>query len=200
MNDPIEQEILNKGLTAPRITLLDVQDNIVEEDYFTAAQAAAGREYLGQCNPPHPLDLLTICVLTLKNGFTVTGESACASPENFDAELGRKIAKQNAISKIFPLMGYELKQRLYQQQQVETPSALELLEMMQKAAPDMSCSIELRGKQDRDGPGLLLVWNSYTEREKAYRFIPLQLIREAKGDLFGAEINKITQYIKEKRD
>ena len=48
----------------------------------------------------------------LRNGFTVTGESACASPENFDAELGRKIARQNAVQKIWPLMGYALKERL----------------------------------------------------------------------------------------
>ena len=55
------------------------------------------------------LDLLTFCVLVLRNGFTVTGESACASPENFDAELGCKIARQNAVNKIWPLMGYALK-------------------------------------------------------------------------------------------
>jgi hypothetical protein len=59
------------------------------------------------------LSLLTICVLVLKNGFTVTGESACASPENFDAEVGVKIAIANAKQKMWPLMGYELKQRLH---------------------------------------------------------------------------------------
>jgi hypothetical protein len=58
------------------------------------------------------LDLLTFCVLVLRNGFTVTGESACASPENFDPEIGRKIARKNAVAKIWPLMGYELKCRL----------------------------------------------------------------------------------------
>ncbi len=58
------------------------------------------------------LGLLTFCVLVLRNGFTVTGESACASPENFDAELGRKIARQNAVQKIWPLMGYALKDQL----------------------------------------------------------------------------------------
>ena len=59
-----------------------------------------------------PLALLTFCVLVLRNGFTVTGESACASPENFNAEIGRKIARQNAVAKIWPLMGYELRSRL----------------------------------------------------------------------------------------
>ncbi len=63
--------------------------------------------------PQHPsLGLLTFCVLVLRNGFTVTGESACASPENFDAELGRKIARQNAVGKVWPLMGYALKEQL----------------------------------------------------------------------------------------
>ena len=58
------------------------------------------------------LTLLTFCVLELRNGFTVTGESACASPENFDAEIGRKIARANAINKVWPLMGYELRTNL----------------------------------------------------------------------------------------
>jgi hypothetical protein len=63
--------------------------------------------------PLHPeLGLLTFCVLVLKNGFTVTGHSACASPENFDAEIGRKIAFDNAVREIWPLMGYALKEKL----------------------------------------------------------------------------------------
>jgi len=52
--------------------------------------------------------------LTLQNGFTVVGESACASPENFNAELGRKIARENARNKIWMLEGYLLKQRLHE--------------------------------------------------------------------------------------
>lgn len=105
--DEIEKKIQDKGLTAPRVTPADIEANIASEYYFTAAEGAriAGSE-------PHPLDLLTLCVMSLKNGFTVTGESACASPENFDAELGRKIARQNAVSKIWPLMGYALKEKL----------------------------------------------------------------------------------------
>ncbi|MGE9275220.1 Gp49 family protein [Escherichia coli] len=56
-----------------------------------------------------------VCVPVLRNGFTVTGESACASPENFDAEIGRKIARQNAVNKIWMLEGYLLKQTLSEQ-------------------------------------------------------------------------------------
>lgn len=115
----IEQEIQAKGLTAPRITPADLQANIVGEYFFTAAegvQAAFGKQdELTRLTGAHgELSLLTFCVLVLKNGFTVTGESACASPENFDEEVGRKIARQNAEQKVWPLMGYALKQRLHE--------------------------------------------------------------------------------------
>lgn len=118
----IEQEIQAKGLTAPRVTPAALQENIDSEHYFTAFDGVLGAYRNG--GDVHPaggspstqtgsaLDLLTFCVLVLRNGFTVTGESACASPENFDAEIGRKIARTNAEQKIWPLMGYELKQRL----------------------------------------------------------------------------------------
>lgn len=61
---------------------------------------------------PQALGLLTFCVLVLRNGFTVTGESACASPENFNAEIGRRIAREAALRKVWPLLGYELRSRL----------------------------------------------------------------------------------------
>lgn len=110
----IEQEIQSKGLTAPRVTPADIEANITSEHYFTAEQGAfaAFAPPRGSDVVPPELSLLTFCVLTLQNGFTVTGESACASPENFDPELGRKIARQNAVQKIWPLMGYELRSKL----------------------------------------------------------------------------------------
>jgi len=128
----IEKKIQAKGLTAPRITPQDIQGNIVSEHYFTAVHGVIGYErmvLLGGQEPnpsdpdhwtgtgplPESLGLLTFCVLVLRNGFTVTGESACASPENFNADIGCEIARQNAISKVWPLMGYELKQRLLEQ-------------------------------------------------------------------------------------
>ena len=114
----IEQEIQAKGLTAPRVTPADIEVNILSEHYFTAGDGYAGAAALtidedGVIQPPEQLDLLTFCVLILQNGYTVTGESACASPENFDAEVGRKIARTNAINKVWPLMGYALKQQLH---------------------------------------------------------------------------------------
>ncbi len=107
----IEREIQAKGLTAPRITPADIEANITGEHYFTAAQAVAAMGGL-LMSDDDGLRCLTFCVLTLRNGFTVTGESACASPENFDAEVGRKIARTNAINKVWPLMGYELRSKL----------------------------------------------------------------------------------------
>lgn len=93
----IEKEIIAKGLTAPRITPADIEMNIASEVSFIAGSVLKDV-------PVHDsLSLLTFCIITLKNGFSVTGESACASPENFDAELGRKIARANAVQKIWPL-------------------------------------------------------------------------------------------------
>lgn len=115
MNDKaIEQEIQAKGLNAPRITPADVEANISTEHYFTASDGVMGAigHYANDVENGTPLHLLTFCVLVLKNGFTVTGESACASPENFDAEIGKKIARQNAVQKIWPLMGYELRSKI----------------------------------------------------------------------------------------
>ena len=108
-DDGIEREIVAKGKTAPRITTADVEANIVSEHCFTAGEAISALD-LGFA--PEPTLLLTFCVLVLRNGFTVTGESACASPENFDAEIGRKIARANAVQKVWPLMGYELRSQL----------------------------------------------------------------------------------------
>lgn len=133
----IEQEIQAKGLTAPRITPADVQANIASEFYFTADEGVRGAS--GSSNgeasvcqgegvaPEGSLKLLTFCVLALKNGFTVTGESACASPENFDAEIGRKIARENAINKVWALMGYALKQHLHEKSWAEAEPEQECL-------------------------------------------------------------------------
>jgi hypothetical protein len=105
-DETIEQEIQAKGLTAPRVTPADIEAEIAGEYSFTAAQATRD-------SPQFPsLAQLTFSVLVLRNGFTVTGESACASPENFDAEIGRRIARQNAVAKIWPLLGFRLRDQL----------------------------------------------------------------------------------------
>ena len=92
----IEKEIQAKRLNAPRLNPDHIENTIKEEYYHIV-----------------PNTTLTICVLTLKNGFTITGESAAASKENFDEEIGRKIARDNAKNKIWLLEGYLLKERLF---------------------------------------------------------------------------------------
>lgn len=91
----IENEIQEKDLNAPRLTPAHIDAQIAGEEYYV---------FPGTC--------LTVCCLTLGNGFQVTGESACASLENFDVEIGRKIARENARDKIWLLEGYLLKDRL----------------------------------------------------------------------------------------
>ena len=93
----IEQEIQDKGLTAPRLTP-ELIDSVIGD--------VAYHVFPGSC--------LTVCCITLKNGFTTTGESACVCPENFNAEIGQKIAFGNARDKIWMLEGYLLKQRLHE--------------------------------------------------------------------------------------
>jgi hypothetical protein len=82
--------------TAPRITPEHIENTIVAVDYL------------------QPVGTLTIALVSLENGTIVTGESACVSPENFDALIGRKIALENAKSKIWALEGYLLAQRLHE--------------------------------------------------------------------------------------
>ena len=110
----IEQEIQDKGLNAPRLTPDHIDSKIKAIRYLTGdvSPAFATEDYFAKEDKGTPC--LTICILTLENGFTVTGESACASPENFNAKIGQKIAYSNAREKIWMLEGYLLKEKLNQ--------------------------------------------------------------------------------------
>lgn len=107
-------------MNAPRITIEAIEANIASEHYFTGGDGFVGNAWRTVSDgrvvtPPLPLELLTFCVLVLRNGFSVVGQSACADPRNFNAEIGRKIAREDAIDKVWPLMGYELKTHLAQE-------------------------------------------------------------------------------------
>ncbi len=124
----IEKEIQAKGLTAPRVTPQRLEDVIASEQFYV-----------------FPNTTFTACLLTLKNGYTVLGESACASPENFNAELGRKIARDNAKNKIWALEGYLLRQIL------SDDKILELSELVLKIENHYSfpCDIEWAFADDK---------------------------------------------------
>lgn len=119
--------LIAKGMTAPRITPDDVEANIVSEYYFTAGQGAEMSMAIFQWEEtsiPDSLDRITFCVLVLRNEFTVTGESVCSSLECFDDEIGRKIARKNAVDKVRPLMVYALKSEQREKaNQTPAPSA-----------------------------------------------------------------------------
>lgn len=91
----IEEEIQRKRLNAPRLNPQHIDNTIMAEAFYV-----------------FPGTTLTVCALTLRNGFQVVGESAAASPENFDQEIGRKIARDNARNKIWALEGYLLRSQL----------------------------------------------------------------------------------------
>lgn len=123
MNDQeIEQVILAKNLTAQRITPADVEASIAYEAYFTAEHGIEGamarlqlhqRTYGDTIVSSTQLNQVTICVLVLKNGTKIIGiNTGPVSPGNFDAELGRKLARSNATDQIWPMLGYELRTKL----------------------------------------------------------------------------------------
>ena len=100
--------------THPRVALADIEAAIAGEYWMTGDQAAAGSPIM------EPLKILTICILVMKNGFTVIGHSAPASPDNFNAELGRKFARENAMRQLWPLMGFALRESLHNATQIGT--------------------------------------------------------------------------------
>ena len=78
---------------APRVSLASMEAKIKFVNYYNH-------------------DILTMCVLEMRNGFYVVGESAPASRDNYNAELGRKFAYENAIRQLWKLEGYSLRDRL----------------------------------------------------------------------------------------
>ncbi len=93
----LEYEIQNKGLTAPRLTPSQSDSKIMDIRYHRVERTTT-----------------TLWSLVLENGFVVNGESACASLDNFDEAIVRKLAFDNARDKIWLVEGYLLKEKLYQ--------------------------------------------------------------------------------------
>jgi hypothetical protein len=114
----VEAELKTKGLNAPRLTPADINNAISSEDYYV-----------------FPNTTVTICALTLRNGFVVIGKDASASKENFDKEIGKRVARDDARSQIWALEGYLLRERL---------AALEEISMMADAIDNKAMEDALR--------------------------------------------------------
>lgn len=97
MNDVISDDALEAkidNLTGDRVTKEYIESRITETDFQVL-----------------PKTTVTICNITLDNGFSVRGESACVDPANFDEEIGQKIAYDNAFDKLWPLFGFLLAEK-----------------------------------------------------------------------------------------
>lgn len=92
----IETKIQAKGLNFPRLTPADIDAAIVHAQYHV-----------------FPGTTVTVCCITLRNGYSTVGESAAVSLGNFDEQIGREVAYANARNKIWALEGYLLKEREY---------------------------------------------------------------------------------------
>lgn len=95
--DTIEEMIQARRRTAPRITPAAIEGLIAAETYQRV-----------------PETTVTVCVLTLRNGYAVIGHSACVSPSNYDEEIGQRVAREDAVRQIWPLAGYALAEQIHQ--------------------------------------------------------------------------------------
>jgi len=115
----VGEDLAAKGATAPRVALQHMEDKIVYEHCFTVGEAISHSTFAH----PAPLDILTLCILVLDNGWTLVGKSAPAAPENFNAEKGRIFAREDALRQLWPLEGYALRERLAEQAQMQGDKA-----------------------------------------------------------------------------
>ncbi len=94
---------------APRVSLKDIEAAIAHQYHFRGDEAVMA---MGAEDIPGSLKVLSVCILVLANGWTVIGKSAPASAKNFDAALGWKLAYEDAIRQLWPLMGFALRDKL----------------------------------------------------------------------------------------
>jgi Phage protein (N4 Gp49/phage Sf6 gene 66) family len=104
---------LETAAIAPRVTDAGLEALIEHEFYGRASKLFAEEAPNGELMEPDCLKTITVCFLVLKNGFTVIGTSACASPENYKQDLGEAFARADAKRKMWRLEGYALRDRLH---------------------------------------------------------------------------------------
>lgn len=82
---------------APRVTLEEVRAAIKQVSYTVL-----------------PNGRTTVCQITLDNDFTVEDSSACVCADNYDAEIGERIAYENTLNEVWKVLGFRLADRLHQ--------------------------------------------------------------------------------------
>ncbi|MCF8861607.1 putative structural protein [Agrobacterium phage OLIVR2] len=138
MQPVTEKELISKAV-APRVTEVALLDNIKAEYCFNVLRVLEQGNIADPDNqiPLTPeLGVLTFCVLVLKNGFTVTGQSACADPNNYNADIGNRLAYEDAKKKVWAFMGYSLREDLYRS------SADTFVGQMQKEAAELEDKLD----------------------------------------------------------
>lgn len=108
-------------MTSIKVTIEEIEALIMDEYFFTGLQAVKGTMDMATDSAadqlltslPSSVKTLTVCVLVLENGYSVVGMSNCIDPSNFNKETGRRIARENAVNEIWPLLGYQKKQEIY---------------------------------------------------------------------------------------
>ena len=114
----VTDQLAAAAAVAPRVTLESIKEAIAGRYHMTGLEAVhGGSAIIGPASNAGPLSVLSICILVMRNGFTVIGKSAPASVENFNAELGRKFAYEDAIRQLWPLMGFCLREQLSWEEQ-----------------------------------------------------------------------------------
>lgn len=97
-----------------KMTPADLEKFVAHEYFFTASQGVRAAGYLPLDDLPGSLCCMTFCVIVMTNGYILTGQSACADPADFNADLGQKLARQDAIKQMWPLVGFVRRDQLHE--------------------------------------------------------------------------------------
>ena len=186
----IEQEIQDKGLNSPRLTPDHIDSKIEHVEYILPRDVCKRDNGVEVFDAPIALQTLTFCVITLENGFTVTGESACASPENFNADIGKEIAYDNAREKIWMLEGYLLKEKLHQAAQPPKNHIERVIEEKQELDTKLNALTSFLAKVGTDAAPML------TDDQVGY-LEEQQESMQGYSDILGVRIEYDTQLLKE---
>ena len=190
LEQKIEQEIQDKGLNAPRLTPDHIDSKIKHVEYILPRDVCKRDNGVEVFDAPLPLQTLTFCIITIENGFTVTGESACASPENFDADIGKEIAYANAREKIWVLEGYLLKERLHQATQAPKSHIERMVEEKESLDTKLNALKAFLAKVGTDAAPMLTDDQAGCLEEQ-------QESMQSYSDILGVRIEYDTQLFKE---